>query len=101
MAITDAVIQFHSKTQQQSGGKHVCPQSLRWMEMQYLSPCKGKISISIVPQPSTKNGTLPPSNSLEHIHSFRVMIYACKGGGAGVKDLSKRKCLAHGSVLFY
>ena len=104
MAITDAVTQFHTKSHQQSGGKHkhVCPQSLRWMEMQYLSPCKGKVSISIVPQPSTKNGTLPPNNSLEHIHSFRVMVYACKkSGAAGSKDISARKCLAHGSVLFY
>ena len=96
MAITDAVNQFHDKSQQESGGKRVCPQSLRWMEMQYMSPCKGKISISIVPQVSTKNGKLPSDNSLEGIHSFRVMVYASKSKGN-----DRRQCLAQGSVLFY
>jgi hypothetical protein len=100
MAITDAVTQFHVQSQQKSGGKHVCPQSLRWMEMQYLSPSKGRLGISIVPQASTKNGVLPPNNNLEHIHSFRVEVYSCTRGG-GKQEAGKRRCLAHGSVLFY
>lgn len=96
MAITDAVTQFHVKFQKKIGGKQVCPQSLRWMEMQYLAPCKGKISISIVPQASTKNGNLPPNNSLEHIHSFRIEVYSTKKNAE-----DSCRCLAHGSVLFY
>lgn len=103
MAITDAITQYHTTSQQKTGGKAVCPTSLRWMEMQYLSPCKGKISISIVPQPSTKlGGALPPNDSLEHIHSFRVEIYAAPSVTKHHKGESqKRRCLAHGSVLFY
>lgn len=98
MAITDAIIQYHSTSQQKTGGKVVCPTTLRWMEMQYLSPCKGRISISITPQLSTTSGILPPSRNLEHVHSFRVEIYSAKSKKG---DSEKRRSLAHGSVLFY
>jgi hypothetical protein len=101
MAITDAITQFHVKAQQQSGGKAVCPMSLRWMEMQYLSPCKGKINISIEPQPSTKKGSPAPNDSVEHIHSFRVEVHSVTGGTTHGKEGQRRRCLAHGSVLFY
>lgn len=91
MSITDAVTKYHQSQEQKNAGNPVCSRYLRWMEMQYLSPCKGRVRISINPQVSTKGGLPPPNDSLEHVHSFRILV----------KSDKDNKLLAQGSVIFY